>query len=165
MHMLKQRIKGKTAVFIDAANIFYSERSLGWRVDYKRLIAYLRQETQLISVNFYTGIIASHEKQQSFLRRLKSFGYKTVAKPVKIIRSAGGEVISKGNLDIELALDAYMERKDYDTLILFSGDSDFSYLLDVLRRDGKHIVVISTRGHVSKELIARSVYVPLSKLR
>ena len=41
-------VKGKTAVFIDAANIYFSQQSLGWRVDFKKLLGYFRKETSHI---------------------------------------------------------------------------------------------------------------------
>mgnify|MGYP001576020896 FL=1 len=163
--MIGQFVKGRTAVFIDAANIFYSEQTLGWRIDYQRLADYLRQELSLTGLYYYTGIIEKSEKQRAFLKKLESFGYVVTTKEVKFIRLPGGAFTSKGSLDIELALDAYMRRDDYDTCILFSGDSDFAYLLDVLKQDGKRIVVVSTRGHVSRELVARAKYVALPKLR
>ncbi|MDD2657324.1 MAG: NYN domain-containing protein [Candidatus Pacebacteria bacterium] len=163
--MIGQFIKGKTAVFIDAANVFYSERSLGWRIDYARLAEYLQQESSAVELYYYTGIIEKSEKQRAFLKKLESFGYIVTAKEVKFIRQTDGSFMSKGSLDIELALDAYIVRQEYDTCVLFSGDSDFAYLLDILKREGKRVVVVSTRGHVSKELVARAKYVALPKLR
>ena len=163
--MIGKFIKGKTAVFIDAANMFYSERTLGWRIDYEQLARYLRQEATVTKLNYYTGIIEKKEKQKAFLKKLESFGYSVTAKEVKFIKLSGGAFASKGSLDIELALDAYMQRNQYETCVLFSGDSDFAYLLDVLKQDGKKVMVISTRGHISKELVARAKYVDLPKLR
>jgi uncharacterized LabA/DUF88 family protein len=162
---MKQFIKGKAAIFIDAANVFYSERSLGWRIDYERLADYLRQDVLVAGLYYYTGIIEKNEKQRSFLKKVESFGYVVTAKEVKFIKQPGGVFTSKGSLDVELALDAYMQRNQFDTCILFSGDSDFAYLLDVLKREGKYVVVVSTRGHISKELVVRAKYVALQKLR
>ena len=53
----------------------------------------------------------------------------------------------------------------YKTCVLFSGDSDFAYLLEVLKREDKEVIVISTRGHVSRELVMRAKYIALPKLR
>jgi len=163
--MIKQFIKGKTAVFIDAANIFYSQRTLGWRIDYDKLAVYLRKESNLTGLYYYTGVIGQKEEQKAFLKKLESFGYVVATKEVKFIQLPNGPLTSKGSLDIELALDAYIAHRNYDTFVLFSGDSDFAYLLDVLKREGKEIVVISTRGHVSKELVMRAKYIDLPKLR
>lgn len=163
--MIHQFVKGKTAVFIDAANIFYSQRTLGWRIDYQRLAQYLRQELSLVGLYYYPGVIEKNEEQRAFLKRLGSFGYAITAKEVTSIRLRDGTTTSKGSLDIELALDAYIRRGLYDTCVLFSGDSDFAYLLDILKRERKSIVVVSARGHVSRELVTRAKYLALPKLK
>lgn len=88
-----------------------------------------------------------------------------IAKEVKFIRTKDGKQIPKGNLDIELALDTFRFKDTYDTLLLFSGDSDFAYLLDLLKKHNKKTLVFSTRGHVSRELLERAKYIDLQKLR
>lgn len=152
-------------VFIDAANIFYSQRTLGWRIDYVKLSSYLHGECSVIDIRYYTGKVGAFEKQLRFIRKLERLGYTVTAKEVKLIRARNGIFIPKGNLDVELALDAYMSRESYETLLLFSGDSDFAYLLDVLKRKKKQVIVVSTRGHISKELLERAKYIDLKKLR
>lgn len=163
--MIGNFAKGKTAVFIDAANVFYAERTLGWRLDFEKLASYLKKETKLVEFRYYTGVVNTSEGQRSFLAKMRSFGYTVTAKDVKFIRSRDGSHVAKGSLDVELALDAYIARGRYDTLVLFSGDSDFAYLLQLLRKEGKRIIVVSTRGHVSRELIVLAKYLDLPKLR
>ena len=41
---------------------------------------------------------------------------------------------------------------NFDTLILFSGDCDFEYLVKFLRGNGKVVIGFSRSGHVAKEL-------------
>ena len=164
--MLKRYdIQGRVAVFIDAANILYSQKTLGWRVDYKRLKAYLERETQLVSIHFYTGKVGTNEKQTRFLDKLTEYGFVVTAKEVKKIRMARNIYEWKGNLDVELALDAYRSKEDFDVCLLFSGDSDFAYLLDLLKEAGKRVFVLSTRGHISRELVERAKYIELKRLR
>src|SRR3989338_9370972 len=162
--MLKQFNLGKTAVFIDAANILYSQRTLGWNIDYQKLAAYLRGETELVGLYYYTGKVGSEQKQNAFIKKIQSFGYTVIAKEVKFIRIENA-ILPKGNLDVELALDAFRLKDMFQTLLLFSGDSDFAYLLDLLKRDTKRTFVVSTRGHIAKELLGRAKYIPLPKLR
>lgn len=50
----------KTSVFIDASNLFYGgEKSLGWKIDYKKLLAYL-QEKYDANQTFYFGGVEIH---------------------------------------------------------------------------------------------------------
>jgi len=45
-----------------------------------------------------------------------------------------------------------------------SGDSDFAAVLDVVKKRGKRVIVMSTKGHISKELLNRAKYVNIKKL-
>jgi uncharacterized LabA/DUF88 family protein len=50
----------KTFVFIDASNLFYGgEKSLGWKIDYKKLLSYL-QEKYDVSKTLYSGGVEIH---------------------------------------------------------------------------------------------------------
>jgi len=56
--------------------------------------------------------------------------------------------------------------KKFDTLVLFSGDSDFDYLIRHLKAKNKRVIVISTKHHVSKELVESSnKYIDIKKLK
>lgn len=51
-------------------------------------------------------------------------------------------------------------------MMLFSGDSDFDYLLKELKKEGKRVIVVSMKYHVSRELIKRAdVYIDLRKIK
>lgn len=163
--MIGKYVKGNVAVFIDASNVLYVQKTLGWRLDYQRFVEYLHKECQVSGFYYYTGKIASSGKQNGFLAKLLEYGYKVISKEVKFIKLADGTMLPKGNLDIELALDAYRLSDSYETLILCSGDSDFAYLLDLLKERGKRVLVMSTRGHISKELLERAKYIDFHKLR
>lgn len=162
---LKKYLSGKVAVFIDAANILYSQKTLKWKVDYEKLENYLKKQGSIYGLFYYTGKVGTFKKQLKFIERLEKLGYKVMAKEVKFIRVQGGALLPKGNLDVELALDAYRLSDHYQTLLLFSGDSDFAYLLDLLKAKGKKMLVFSTRSHISKELLERAKYIDLPKLR
>lgn len=163
--MISKFVKGKTSVFIDASNILYSQKDLGWKIDYKKLKNYIDKECNTTSLSYYTGKVGSLERQVKFIKRLEEIGYKVISKEIKLIRLTDNKFLQKGNLDIELALDAYRSKDEYETILLFSGDSDFSYLLDLLKLDSKRVIVFSTRKHISIELLKRAKYVDLKKLR
>src|SRR3989338_10525237 len=78
--MIGKFAKGKTAVFIDAANMFYSQRTLGWSIDYESLVTYLKREVSLTELAYYTGVIENRGAQAAFLSKLVSFGYSVTAK-------------------------------------------------------------------------------------
>jgi uncharacterized LabA/DUF88 family protein len=164
-NIFKLETKGRTMLFIDAANILYSQKDLGWYVDYSKLIKYFEKYSNFSGAYYYTGKVGTLEKQVSFLNKLTEMGFIVKAKEVKMIKLGGGKMLPKGNLDVELALDAYRLNDKYDTIVLFSGDSDFNYLLDLLKEKKKQILIVSTRGHVSKELLVAGKYIDLNKLK
>lgn len=155
------------AVFIDAANILYSQQTLGWEIDYEKLINYFKKNTRLISAHFYSGVVSKNIKQEKFFRKMRSFGYKVTTKEVKWIRDKNGKILKgKGNLDIELALDLTQDMTHYKTAVLISGDSDFEPAVRFIKRKGKKVLVVSSRGHIAKELIrAADKYIPLEALK
>ena len=163
--MIRQFIKGKVYVFVDAANILYSQQTLGWRVDYKKLKEYFEKECDLKAVYFYTGRVGENHKQNSFLKKLEHFGYVVKAKEVKRIKVSKSAYEWKGNLDVELAIDVLGNVNNFDTIILMSGDSDFAPLLDAVKVQHKRALVMSTKGHISRELLTRAKYINLKKLK
>jgi len=134
-------------------------------VDYTKLKSYLEKQTHLHVVYYYTGKVGLLEKQIGFIKKLEKLGFYVVTKEVKFIKTERGKTVPKGNLDVELALDAFRTCSEYKTILLFSGDSDFAYLIDLLKKQGKRVVVFSTRGHISKDLLDRAKYIDLRKLK
>jgi uncharacterized LabA/DUF88 family protein len=163
--MIGRFVKGKVAVFIDAENLFYAQRTLGWRVSYKSLIAYIRRECGKNTKCFlYTGIDDLNQGQRKFLDMLDINEYIVRTKTIKKIRTPHGYKW-KNNLDIELAMEMFILAPKYDTAILVSGDSDFAPPIRHIKEHGKRIIVLSTRGHISRELLELAKYVDMKKLR
>lgn len=167
MPVLNKLIKtSRVAIFIDVANVIYSQRTLKWQVDFKKLMDYFHNNYQLNGVFFYFCYIKEDKKQQGFFEKLKKWGYRIRTKEVKIIRQKDGTLLKKGNLDVELTIDAIKSLNQYTTAVLLSGDSDFEPLIKYLQGKKKRVVVISSKGHVSKELLqAADEYVNFNKLR
>lgn len=156
----------KAAVFIDAANVIYSQRTLKWQIDFKKLMNYFQNNYQLNNVYFYFAYLKDDKKQQGFFKKLKQWGYKIRTKEVKLIRQTDGTILKKGNLDVELTIDAVKDLKFYSTAILMSGDSDFHALVKYLQNRDKKVVVISSKGHVSFELLkSADKYINFNSLR
>ena len=57
----------RTIAFIDASNLFYGgEKSLGWKIDYEKLLKYLREKYQ-IKKAFYFGGVEIYKFQFDYL--------------------------------------------------------------------------------------------------
>ena len=166
--MISQYIKGKTAVFIDASNIYFSQKTLGWRIDFKKLLDYFKRETDLFRITFYGALNPDNERERKFHDFMEIIGYAVKHKKIKFIRDKddheyGGH--NKGNVDVDLTIDAVHFKNDYDSFVLLSGDGDFESLLKYLKAHGKRCIVLSTKGHVSIELIRQAKFVDFKKLR
>jgi len=162
----ESKVFNRVALFIDEANVYHSQKTLGWKINYFKMRDYFSTKINLVCINFYTSFVKENFEQQRRFKKLYEAGYTICSKRLKFIKDRSGQTIKKGNLDIELALDAYKLRNSYETIILFSGDSDFAYLLKLLKEEYKTIIIFSTGGHVSKEILASAdFYCDLKKFK
>ncbi|GFP24638.1 hypothetical protein HKBW3S43_00951 [Candidatus Hakubella thermalkaliphila] len=166
--MINKFVKGKTAVFIDASNIYFSEKTLGWRIDFKKLLEYFKKNTNLSRIAFYSAINPENEKERKFHDLLEIIGYVVRHRKIKFIKDKtegihGGH--HKGNIDVDLTIDAVHFRDEYDSFVLLSGDSDFESLIKYLKAFSKRCVVMSTKGHVSIDLVRQAKFLDFKKIR
>ncbi len=141
-----QQIAEKTALFIDGANLYATTKSLGFDIDYKRLLKEFQSRGNLLRAFYYTALI--EDQEYSSIRPLLDWldynGYTVVTKPAKEFTDAMGRRKIKGNMDLELAVNM-MELSDHlDHVVLFSGDGDFRSVVESVQRKGVRVTVIST---------------------
>lgn len=167
--MIKKYIKGKTSVFIDASNVYYSQRRLKWRLDFVKLLDYFESQGNLWKIYYYTGRDKQSEKQNKFINFLEKTGFIVRSKKIKFIKSNNKSQENgffKGNLDVELTIDVLETKDSYDTLILLSGDSDFEPLLRLMKKKyNKKCLVMATKHNISIELIKCAKFINLAKLK
>jgi uncharacterized LabA/DUF88 family protein len=136
----------RIALFIDGANLYATAKSLGFDIDYKRLLGLFRQKGQLVRALYYTAL--AEEQEYSSIRPLIDWldynGFSMITKPTKEFTDATGRRKVKGNMDIELAVDAMRLADSLDHLVIFSGDGDFRSLVAALQQKGKRVSVVST---------------------
>ncbi|GGA50894.1 LabA-like NYN domain-containing protein [Pelagibacterium lentulum] len=136
----------KMVLFIDGANLYATSRALGIDIDYKRLLGEFQEAAYLLRAYYYTALV--EDQEYSSIRPLIDWldynGYTVVTKPAKEFTDAQGRRKVKGNMDIELTIDALELSSCYDHLVLFSGDGDFTALVAALQRKGKKVTVAST---------------------
>jgi uncharacterized LabA/DUF88 family protein len=143
----KMRIsEERIALFIDGANLYATAKTLGFDIDYRRLLAEFQSRGTLVRAYYYTTII--EDQEFSSIRPLVDWldynGYTVVTKPTKEFIDDGGRRRVKGNMDIELAIDAMELARHVDQMVLFSGDGDFRSLVEAVQRRGVRVTVVST---------------------
>jgi uncharacterized LabA/DUF88 family protein len=136
----------KIALFIDGPNLHATAKALGFEVDYRRLLEEFQTHGRLVRAFYYTIVI---EDQDSFsVRPLMDFldynGFTVVTKAAKDSIDLNGRRNAKGNMNIELAVDAMEIAEHVDQIVLFSGNGDFRSLVEAVQRRGVHVTVVST---------------------
>jgi uncharacterized LabA/DUF88 family protein len=138
----------KIALFIDGANLYATSRSLGFDIDYRKLLASFQKRGYLLRAYYYTALV--EDQEYSSIRPLIDWldynGYKVVTKPAKEFTDSTGRRKIKGNMDIELTIDALelAVAEAVDHFVLFSGDGDFRTLVEALQRRGRKVSIVST---------------------
>jgi uncharacterized LabA/DUF88 family protein len=136
----------KIALFIDGANLYATAKTLGFDIDYKRLLKEFQSRGALVRAFYYTAIIEDQEFSsiRPLLDWLDYNGFTVVTKPTKEFIDASGRRKVKGNMDIELAVDAMELAEHVDEIVLFSGDGDFRSVVEAVQRRGVRVTAVST---------------------
>lgn len=136
----------RLALFIDGANLYAAAKSLGFDIDYKLLRQEFVRRGKLLRAFYYTALLENDD--YSPIRPLVDWlhynGYSMVTKPAKEFTDSAGRRKIKGNMDIELAVDAMELAPHIDHAVIFSGDGDFRSLIEALQRKGVRVSVVST---------------------
>lgn len=136
----------RLAIFIDGANLYGAARSLAFDIDYRRLLDLFAKKGRLIRAFYYTMLIEDQEYSpiRPLIDWLDYNGYSMVTKPLKEYTDSQGRRRVKGNVDIDLAIDALEMADKVDHILLFSGDGDFRRLVEAIQRRGVRVTVVST---------------------
>ena len=139
-------VSNKIALFIDGANLYATAKSIGFDIDYRRLLGFFRKRSRLIRAIYYTALMedAEYSPIRPLIDWLDYNGYRVVTKPAKEFTDSLGRRKVKGNMDIELAVDAMELAGHVDQIVLFSGDGDFRSLVEAVQRRGVRVTVVST---------------------
>jgi len=136
----------RTALFIDGANLYSTAKALGFDIDYKRLLNEFQCQGTLVRAFYYTAVMEDQEfsSVRPLLDWLDYNGFTVVTKPTKEFVDANGHRKVKGNMDIELAVNAMELAAHVDHIVLFSGDGGFRSLVEAVQRRGVRVTVVST---------------------
>ncbi len=136
----------RLALFIDGSNLYAAAKALGFDIDYKLLRQEFMRRGKLLRAFYYTALLENED--YSPIRPLVDWlhynGFTMVTKPAKEYTDSQGRRKVKGNMDIELTVDAMELAPRVDHIVLFSGDGDFKPLVESLQRQGVRVSVVST---------------------
>jgi len=169
--------------FIDASNLFYGgEKSLGWKIDYRKLIKYIKKKYLVKKVFYYGGVeldgfpysildnkpinlkkLINYLKLKSadevkaiarikFYLKLAEFGYLLQLKPVKIFHESDGRISKKANCDVDMTFNLMRYLNEYSEVLILSGDGDFAIVLKYLMQLGKKVTVLARGERTAREI-------------
>lgn len=156
----------RVLALVDEANLTASARSVNKRPDWLALARYLADEAEgrrLAEMVLYVGLPpvnmaefqAAREKKLKFVHWLRTHGFLVVTKDGSPRETGGPEGAHyKANLDVIMALDGLDLAASVrpDVVVLVTGDSDFAYLAQKLRRRGIRVEVAAFDQALGNEL-------------
>jgi uncharacterized LabA/DUF88 family protein len=136
----------KLALFIDGSNLYAAAKALAFEIDYKLLRQEFMQRGKLLRAFYYTALLENEDYSpvRPLVDWLNYNGFTMITKPAKEFTDSQGRRKVKGNMDIELAVDAMEVAEHVDHIVLFSGDGDFTRLVEAVQRKGVRVSVVST---------------------
>ena len=141
--------KNNNYAFIDSQNVNLGVQELGWRLDFKKLIIYLKEKYSVKTAYLFIGYLPENKNLYSSLQK---YGYLLIFKPV--MRDDNGR--PKGNIDADLVLQAMIDYNEYEKAIILTSDGDFYSLVDYLYKNKKLGVVLSPSKDKCSVLLQKS---------
>jgi uncharacterized LabA/DUF88 family protein len=152
---LQQSIK--VGVFVDAENVRYNG---GYQLRYDILRMFAgRYGGSLVRLNTYIAFDQERAKEDPEYRRraltyqqmVREFGWKVIVKNVRRYTDEEGNVTTKANADLDMAVDAMLQADKLDLLLMVTGDGDFLQVVTALQDRGCRVELLGFRN-VSQEL-------------
>lgn len=138
----------RVAVFIDAANMYHSGKSLyNARVNFREVLKCAVAGRQLIRAFGYVVRTKTGE-EQPFFDALVKLGIETRVRDLQEFFSGA----KKADWDVGIAVDAIRTAEIVDTIVLVSGDGDFVPLLEYIENHGRRFEVVAFGRSTSSKL-------------
>jgi Uncharacterized conserved protein len=149
----------RVAVLADAQNLYHTAQSLySQKIDYGSLLKKGVSGRELTRAIAYV-IQADAPEEETFFEALVDIGFEPKIKQIKTF----GDGTKKADWDVGMSLDAVTLANHVDTVVLCTGDGDFSRLCSHLRHEGVRVEVMSFRESTADELVdAADTFIDLS---
>lgn len=158
------RNQNNVYVFIDASNVWNAVKAMRKFIEYSKLKNYFENNfnANKVKVFYYDAYPKEGTREYDLNGKHKFYAYlkkglnfvvrKKELKRISAVKENGERIIEKGNMDVEIAIDALHNLSEYNIAVLFSGDADFLALVNYLKNRGKKVFIFSSKDNVSREL-------------
>ena len=151
--------------FIDNQNLNLGVQSVGWKMDWRKLRQLLREKYHVGQAYMFMGYVPEYE---NMYKQMYEMGYNVILRPTvgMFANEEDRPAITKGNVDVDLVLQAMIQYRNYDKSIIVSGDGDFYGLIEYLVQNKKLLHVMTPTGKYSSLLNEFKGYIiRIDKLR
>ena len=150
----------RIGVFVDVQNMYYSAKNLyKAKVNFKTLLVDAIAERRIIRAIAYV-IKADVKDENTFYDALEEMGFEVKSKDLQVFY--GGA--KKGDWDVGIAMDVMRLAPKLDTVVLVSGDGDFSDLLEHAKSLGCRTEVLAFGKTTSHKLMeVTDLFIDLDK--
>ncbi len=142
----------KTGVYVDVANIIMNG---GYRMQFDTLREFAcRDGSAPLRLNAYV-VYDEHKALEDvdYKRRMNTYhsairdiGFKAIEKKLRWYTDDSGSRYSKANTDLDMAVDALMESRNLDKVMLVTGDGDFVRVVKALQTNGCRVEVLAFKN-------------------
>lgn len=150
----------RVGVFVDAENVRYNG---GYQMRYDVLRRFAGREGGILQrLNTYIAFDAERgredpeykKKAHTYQQMVRDFGWKIHVKTVRRYTDESGNVTTKANADLDMAVDAMLQATKLDQILLVTGDGDFLQVVEALQNAGCRVELIGFKN-VSRQLQQR----------
>ena len=136
----------KLQLFIDGASLYATARALDLEIDFRKLLAEFRNRGRLVRANYYTTVFDGDDYSpvRPLVDWLSYNGYNVIQKPAREFTDREGRKRTRGNMNVEIAVEMLEAAESTDHIILFAGDADFRRLVQAIKARGCRVTVISS---------------------
>ena len=147
----------RVGVYVDAENVRYNG---GYQMRYDVLRRFAAREGgNLQRLNTYLAFDSERAREDSeyakkswtYQQMVRDFGWKITVKHVRHYTDESGNVTTKANADLDMAVDAMLQAGKLDVVLLVTGDGDFLQVVSALQNRGCRVELIGFRN-VSRQL-------------
>lgn len=127
--MSMKKLVENNLAFIDGQNLHLGTTQNGWKVDFEKFRIYLKDKYKVGEAYYFLGYTS--ETQNDLYKNLQQAGFVIVFK----YHSLNLITEKKGNVDTDIIFEVMkniIENKDFNKIILVSGDGDYRKLVDYL---------------------------------
>ena len=131
--------KESNIAFIDGQNLHLGTIQDGWKVDLKKLRVYLKDKYHITEAYYFLGYVS--EAEQDLYNNLQKSGFIVLFKEHNPVLKS----MKKGNVDTDIVFEIMknlIENKDFDKVVIISGDGDYKKVVDYLIKKGRFIKIL-----------------------